>query len=93
MFDVLRNSLSGELGVVVGVMGDHLDLKLETGAISRFKYGPHFWSASGDEAIAFRAKIRAVRLEQRGGKKTRAAIAFLRKLAKKGMPVSRSPRR
>ena len=55
VFDVLRNALSSELGSVVGVEGDKIDLVVGTGAIVRFKYGAHFSRVGEDEAIAFRA--------------------------------------
>lgn len=64
VFDVLRNALSGELGAVVGVEGDKLDLVTKSGAIVRFKHGPHFSRVSQDEAIAFRALTQALRRER-----------------------------
>ena len=64
VFDVLRNALSGELGAVVGVEGDKLDLVTKSGAIVRFKYGAHFSRVSEDEAIAFRALTQALRRER-----------------------------
>lgn len=64
VFDVLRNALSAELGAVVGVEGDKIDLVLSTGAIVRFKYGGHFSRVSEDEAIAFRALTQSLRRER-----------------------------
>jgi hypothetical protein len=64
VFDVLRNALNGELGAVVGVAGDKLDLVIRTGVIVRFKHGPHFSRVSQDEAIAFRALTQALRRER-----------------------------
>ncbi len=64
IFDVLRNALSGELGAVVGVEGDKLDLVTKSGAIVRFKYGAHFSRVREDEAIAFRALTQALRRER-----------------------------
>ena len=57
LFDVLRNSLSGELGIVMGVEGDKVALKLKTGEIARFKHGEHLFRVSEDEAVAFREVI------------------------------------
>lgn len=64
VFDVLRNALSGELGAVVGVEGDKIDMVIKTGAIVRFKYGEHLSRVSEDEAIAFRALTQALRRER-----------------------------
>jgi hypothetical protein len=64
VFDVLRNALSGELGAVVGVEGDKIDMVIKTGAIVRFKYGEHLSRVSEDEAIAFRAHTQALRRER-----------------------------
>src|SRR5450631_3143324 len=64
VFDVLRNALSGELGAVVGVEGDKLDLVTNSGAIVRFKYGTHFSRVAEDEAIAFRALTQTLRRER-----------------------------
>ncbi|OGR98381.1 MAG: hypothetical protein A2V88_16120 [Elusimicrobia bacterium RBG_16_66_12] len=64
VFDVLRNALSAELGAVVGVVGDKIDLVVSTGAIVRFKYGSHFSRVSEDEAIAFRALTQSLRRER-----------------------------
>jgi hypothetical protein len=64
VFDVLRNELSAELGVVVGVEGDKIDLVDKTGAIVRFKLGASFTRVSEDEAIAFRALTQALRRER-----------------------------
>ena len=64
VFDVLRNTLSAELGVVVGVAGDKIDLVDKTGSIVRFKLGDSFTRVSEDEAIAFRALTQALRRER-----------------------------
>ncbi|MFI5345918.1 MAG: hypothetical protein ACHQ51_06045 [Elusimicrobiota bacterium] len=64
VFDVLRNLLSLELGVVVGFEGDKVDLVDKTGAIVRFKLGESFIRVSDDEAIAFRALTQALRRER-----------------------------
>jgi hypothetical protein len=64
IFDVLRNALSAELGAVVGVVGDKIDLVVRTGAIVRFKYGAHFSRVGEDEAIAFRALTQSLRRER-----------------------------
>ena len=61
LFDVLKNSVSGELGSVIGVEGDKVDLVILSGAIVRFKYGEHFAHVPHDEAVAFRAEIQAMR--------------------------------
>jgi hypothetical protein len=87
VFDVLVNTLSGELAVVMSVSGSLLDLRGRDGEVSRFKYGPHFTRASEDEAIAFRAAVRAARKakEEASGKKRRKTTVngLLRRLAKK----------
>jgi hypothetical protein len=64
VFDVLVNALNGELGAVVGVEGDKIDLVTRTGAIVRFKHGPHFSRVSEDEAVAFRALTQSLRRER-----------------------------
>lgn len=64
VFDVLRNALSLELGVVVGVVGDKVDLVDKTGAIVRFKLAASFTRVCEDEAIAFRALTQALRRER-----------------------------
>lgn len=64
VFDVLRNLLSSELGMVVGVVGDKIDVVDKTGAIVRFKLGEAFTRVSEDEAIAFRALTQALRRER-----------------------------
>ena len=61
LFDVLRNELNSELGLVLGVEGDKIAFKLKTGEIARFKHGEHFVRVSEDEAIAFRAVIAEMR--------------------------------
>ena len=61
LFDVLRNELNGELGLVLGIEGDKIAFKIKTGEIARFKHGEHFVRVSEDEAIAFRAVIQELR--------------------------------
>ncbi|MBI5245626.1 MAG: hypothetical protein HY923_00470 [Elusimicrobia bacterium] len=61
LFDVLRNALSGELGIVMGVEGDKIAMKIKSGEIVRFKHGEHLSRVSEDEAIAFRAVIAELR--------------------------------
>jgi hypothetical protein len=61
LFDVLRNELNGELGLVLGVEGDKIAFKLKTGEIARFKHGEHFVRVDEDDAIAFRAVIAELR--------------------------------
>lgn len=85
VFDVLRNSLNGELTVVMGVSGDRLDLRDKTGAVVRFKFGPHFTRVPHDQAVDFREAVRAVRKvqQQNAPKKRRSVSGFLSRLAKK----------
>lgn len=84
IFDVLRNSLNGELGLVMSVTGDHMELRDKTGAISRYKFGKQFAPVTDDEAIAFRAALRALRKAQPPEKKRKRTLsAFLNKLAKR----------
>lgn len=64
VFDVLRSLLSAELGMVVGVEGDKVDLIDKTGAIVRFKLAAAFIRVPEDEAIAFRAHTQALRRER-----------------------------
>ena len=61
LFDVLRNALSGELGIVMGVEGDKIAMKVKSGEIVRFKHGEHLSRVPEDEAIAFRAVIAELR--------------------------------
>ena len=81
LFDVLRNALSGELGIVMGVEGDKVALKLKTGEIARFKHGEHFFRVSEDEAVAFRAVIAELRRQASLAKPRKRGS--LRKPAKK----------
>ena len=87
LFDVLRNSLTGELSVVMGLAGPLLELRDKTGTVTRFKFGPHFSRAPEEEAVEFRAALRALRkqAEAASGKKRRprTAAALLRRLSKK----------
>ena len=61
LFDVLKNTLSGELGIVMGVEGDKIVMKVKTGELGRFKHGEHLFRVSEDEAVAFRAVISELR--------------------------------
>jgi hypothetical protein len=85
VFAVLRNALNGELGVVMSVSGDRIDLKDKTGAVSRFKFGKHFSLADHDEAVDFRAAARAASKGNAPQKKRRPRTlqALLNRLAKK----------
>lgn len=84
IFDVLRNSLNGELGVVMRVTGDHLELRDKTGAVSRYKFGEQFVRVGADEAVDFRALAReaAKKLQVVRPKRKRTATGFLNKLKK-----------
>lgn len=77
LFDVLRNTLSGAVGTVMGIAGDKLDLKGEDGAIMRFKHGEHFVRVGDEEAVAFREAQQAKRRELAlaNPKKKRKAVA------------------
>jgi len=88
VFDVLKNALSGELGLVLCVSGDRLDMRDRSGSVSRYKFGKHFTRVAHDEAVEFRALVRAARkdLEKKGElkpKRSRTVSAFLNKLARK----------
>lgn len=87
IFDVLVNSLNGELAMVMSVSGDRLDLRGKDGATATYKFGKHFARASEDEAISFRAAVRAARqaAEKASGKKRRprSVNALLKRLSKK----------
>jgi hypothetical protein len=89
VFDVLRNALTGELALVMRVTGINLELRDKTGATASFKFGAHFSLASEDDAIAFRAALRALRKEQAaapGARKRRpvkTVDALLRRIGKK----------
>jgi len=61
LFDVLKNTLSGELGIVMGVEGDKIVMKVKSGELCRFKHGEHLFRVSEDEAVAFRAVIAELR--------------------------------
>lgn len=84
IFDVLRNTLSGELGVVMRVSGDNLELRGKTGAIGRFKFGEHFVLVEGDEAVDFRAAAREAAKKLQAGKprRRRTVAGFLNRLKK-----------
>ena len=89
IFDVLRNELSGELGVVMGRAAGRLELRGENGAITQYKFGKYFSRVSDDEAVSFRARVHAARkliqAHSQNGKKRRprTVAGLLRKLAKK----------
>jgi len=87
VFDVLRNTLTGELGCVMGVQGDRVELRAKDGATTRYKFGDHFQRAGDDESVDFRTALRALRKaqQQAAGKKRRpfTAESFLRRLEKK----------
>ena len=88
VFDVLRNALNGELGLVLSVSGDRLDIRDKTGVVVRYKYGKHFSRVTHDEAVEFRAQVYLAKkqLEKDSGvkkKRSRTVSAFLNKLAKK----------
>ncbi len=61
LFDVLRNGLNGELGLVMGVEGDKIAVKIKTGELIRLKHGENLTRVSEDDAIAFRAVITELR--------------------------------
>lgn len=87
LFDVLVNTLNGELAVVMSVSSGHLDLRDKTGAVSRYKFGEHFALASDSEASAFRAALLLLRKKQReeSGRKrrTRSVAAVVKRFSKK----------
>lgn len=88
VFDVLRNTLTGELGCVMGVQGDRVELRSKDGATTHFKFGGHFERAGDDVAVDFRTALRALRKQQQeaSGKKRRkpfTAESFLKKFAKR----------
>lgn len=88
IFDVLRNTLNSELGVVMGISGDHLSLRGKTGAVVSFKFGKHFERVDSGEAVDFRALARAAAKAAAAavpvkGKKRRTLAGFLSRLAKK----------
>lgn len=89
IFDVLRNELSGELGVVMGMTGGRLELRGENGSITQYKFGKYFSRVCDDEAVSFRARAHAARkliqAQSQNGKKRRprTVAGLLRKLSKK----------
>lgn len=87
IFDVLRNELSGELGVVMGMTGGRLELRGENGAITQYKFGKYFSRVDDDAAVSFRARVHAARklAQASAGKKRRPRTVegLLRKLAKR----------
>ncbi|MEK7389272.1 MAG: hypothetical protein AAB036_06210 [Elusimicrobiota bacterium] len=85
LFDVLRNALNGELGSVMGIAGDKLDLVDQNGTIVRYKFGGHFSRADEDESIAFRAGIQALR-------RARALASPRKKRKSSAAPKSRAKR-
>lgn len=84
ILSVVRNSLTGERGVVMRVSGDHLELRGKTGEVSRYKFGKHFQPVLGDEAVEFRAVARAAVKSQTPEKprRRRSVTAFLARLGK-----------
>lgn len=84
VFDVVRNSLSGELGVTMKVTGDLLDLRGKDGAVARYKFGKHFQRVEHNEAVDFRAAARAAfkLLPSDKPKRKRTVSAFLNRLKK-----------
>lgn len=87
IFDVLRNALSGELALVMAVSGNSLDMRVKTGEVVRFKFGPHFSRVGHDEAVDFRESVRALRKDQEkaSGRKRRkrSVSALLKRLSKR----------
>jgi len=85
ILDVVKNSLSGELGVVMKITGDLLDLRGKDGQIVRYKFGKHFHRVDQDEAVDFRAAARAAfkQLPSAKPKRKRTVSAFLNKLKKR----------
>ncbi len=88
VFDVLKSSLNGELGLVLCVSGDRLDIRDKTGMVARYKFGKHFMRVEQDEAVEFRALVREARKEREKAegkkkKRSRTVSAFLNKLARK----------
>lgn len=85
IFDVVKNSLSGELGVVMKVTGELLDLRGKDGVVVRYKFGKHFHRVPHDEAVDFRAAARAAlkQFPSDKPKRKRTASAFLNRLKKR----------
>lgn len=87
IFDVLKSSLSGELGVVLSISGNMLDLRGKTGVVVRYKFGKHFFRVPQDEAVEFRKLAREACKKQEAAtgrkKRKRTATAFLNKLARR----------
>jgi hypothetical protein len=53
-FDVLKNVSSGELGLVIEITGDKVNLADQTGARAFYKLGPIFEKVDNDQVGAFR---------------------------------------
>lgn len=53
-FDVLKNVVSGELGLVIEITGDKVNLADQTGARAFYKVGPLFEKIDNDQVGAFR---------------------------------------
>ena len=53
-FDVLKNVVSGELGLVIEITGDKVNLADQTGARAFYKVGPLFEKVDNDQVGAFR---------------------------------------
>ena len=96
VFDVLRNSLTGALGVVMSVSGDRIDLRDKTGANAWYKFGEHFSRVSDDEAVDFRTALRALRKSSPDALKGRkrkpyTAESFLKRVDRRRLEQQRSP--
>ncbi len=87
LFDVLHNSLNGELALVMSVSGALLDLRDKTGTIVRYKFGAHFSRAAEKDASEFRAHLLALRkkqVETSGKKRRRRTVSsVINRFAKK----------
>lgn len=53
-FDVLKNVVSGELGLVIEITGDKVNLADQTGARAFYKVGPLFEKIDNEQVGAFR---------------------------------------
>lgn len=53
-FDVLKNVVSGELGLVIEITGDKVNLADQTGARAFYKVGPLFEKIDNAQVGAFR---------------------------------------
>lgn len=64
-FDVLKNVHSGELGLVIEITGDKVNLADQTGARAFYKLGPMFDKIDNDQCGAFRLATLAQMRERR----------------------------